>query len=268
MPSDQKRPWNYRDLTGLKFGKLLVISPGEKPEWSTNKKKCIYWLCQCECGARPSVEAYCLTSGNTKSCGHRWMDVKGRRFGRWLVVGEKPGLDNHTFSWMCKCDCGVERMVSAHSLIRGRSRSCGCLRVDSCSGLQKEPGYSARLNLFHTYKVGSKSRGLELALSQDEVVDICLQPCHYCGAAWSSLGQYRAHQEQFPHNGIDRVDNSKGYVPGNVVPCCKICNRAKNSMSKREFLEWAERVFLHQSSAWTSGGKPRSSMETLPIGGS
>lgn len=27
-----------------------------------------------------------------------------------------------------------------------------------------------------------------------------------------------------------------------VVPCCKICNRAKNNMDQREFIEWARKV--------------------------
>lgn len=28
--------------------------------------------------------------------------------------------------------------------------------------------------------------------------------------------------------GLDRIDNSKGYEPGNVVSCCNVCNTIKN----------------------------------------
>ena len=31
----------------------------------------------------------------------------------------------------------------------------------------------------------------------------------------------------------------------NVVPCCKICNRAKNNMDQMEFIEWARKVTNH-----------------------
>jgi len=37
--------------------------------------------------------------------------------------------------------------------------------------------------------------------------------------------------------GIDRWDNSQGYLADNVVPCCKDCNRAKNTRTPREFVE-------------------------------
>ena len=42
--------------------------------------------------------------------------------------------------------------------------------------------------------------------------------------------------------GIDRGDNSKGYLPENLVPCCKGCNRAKSTRSPREFVEGCRTV--------------------------
>ena len=32
--------------------------------------------------------------------------------------------------WLCRCDCGTERIVSAHSLRNGSSQSCGCYHSD------------------------------------------------------------------------------------------------------------------------------------------
>jgi len=45
------------------------------------------------------------------------------------------------------------------------------------------------------------------------------------------------------YNGIDRIDNLKGYLKNNIVPCCKFCNTAKSSMSQTEFKEWINRVY-------------------------
>jgi hypothetical protein len=39
-------------------------------------------------------------------------------------------------------------------------------------------------------------------------------------------------------NGIDRVDNSKGYILGNCVPCCSWCNRAKADGTLAKFMDW------------------------------
>lgn len=48
-------------------------------------------------------------------------------------------------------------------------------------------------------------------------------------------------------NGIDRVDNSLGYVADNCVPCCEACNRAKLQMSSTDFINLANRIVTHQN---------------------
>lgn len=54
------------------------------------------------------------------------IDLTGQRFGRWTVVGraEDKGGKNY---WHCKCDCGNEKDVYVSSLIKEKSKSCGCL---------------------------------------------------------------------------------------------------------------------------------------------
>ncbi len=57
---------------------------------------------------------------------------------------------------------------------------------------------------------------------------IFLAPCYYCGA---------------PHAlGIDRLDNSAGYVVSNAVPCCSACNYAKRDMTEAAFLNLVRRI--------------------------
>lgn len=51
------------DLTGKKFGRLLVL------QFSKKQKKDYYWECKCDCGKLKIVNGRCLRSGNIKSCG-------------------------------------------------------------------------------------------------------------------------------------------------------------------------------------------------------
>ena len=60
-------------------------------------------------------------------------------------------------------------------------------------------------------KMGAKHRGLEWTLTDEDTVEMMTSPCVYCGVLLEI-------------NGIDRMDNTKGYVPDNCVPCCKTCN--------------------------------------------
>ena len=51
-----------RDISGLRFGRLIVI--GE--DRSRYRK---LWLCECECGRRKLVAKSNLIGGGTRSCG-------------------------------------------------------------------------------------------------------------------------------------------------------------------------------------------------------
>ncbi|HDR8199935.1 TPA: AP2 domain-containing protein [Bacillus cereus] len=52
-----------KDLTGLKFGRLVVI------DFSHRDERNYYWNCKCDCGNERKVRAQMLNSGRTQSCG-------------------------------------------------------------------------------------------------------------------------------------------------------------------------------------------------------
>jgi hypothetical protein len=59
-----------------------------------------------------------------------FIDINGRRFGRWQVLArnvERPNLRGGSAVWRCQCDCGTIRAVPGYHLRNGRSTSCGCL---------------------------------------------------------------------------------------------------------------------------------------------
>lgn len=53
-----------RDLTGQRFGKLLVLE-----QHGRNSRKNVLWLCQCDCGNTHIVASPALLNGSTNSCG-------------------------------------------------------------------------------------------------------------------------------------------------------------------------------------------------------
>ena len=56
------------------------------------------------------------------------IDLTGQRFGRLMVVryaGRSPGKKN---LWLCKCDCGNEKVVAVDKLHSGNTKCCGCLQ--------------------------------------------------------------------------------------------------------------------------------------------
>lgn len=59
----------------------------------------------------------------------------GQRFGRLVVTKfSHENLKSGEWYWVCKCDCGVVRPFPERCITRGRSKSCGCLRVHDLTG--------------------------------------------------------------------------------------------------------------------------------------
>jgi hypothetical protein len=56
-------------------------------------------------------------------------NIKGQRFGR-LVAIEPKIIKGKRTNWLCKCDCGNEHTANISRLIRGETKSCGCLRKE------------------------------------------------------------------------------------------------------------------------------------------
>lgn len=50
------------------------------------------------------------------------------RYARWTIIGAAPSGANYNKRVVCVCDCGTERVVYLASLVKGQSKSCGCLR--------------------------------------------------------------------------------------------------------------------------------------------
>ena len=179
------------------------------------------------------------------------IDLTGQRFGRLLVIEKIVDLtkkNNRTF-WVCRCDCGREVKTWGPQL-RGSRNRLGQTQCKPCRDLEFRE-YGKRLHSPETaitYLIGRYARmarvkDREFSLTRDQVRAIVTSPCHYCGAAPFMV--YKKHSKGTKYTGLDRVDNSKGYRTGNVVPCCKICNVAKATLTREEFLNWLRRAYEH-----------------------
>lgn len=69
---------------------------------------------------------------------------------------------------------------------------------------------------YKEYITGAIERGYSIEIQFEDFKDLVLKPCYYCKII-----------KENEINGVDRVDNSKGYSKDNCVPCCSVCNRMK-----------------------------------------
>jgi hypothetical protein len=164
------------------------------------------------------------------------IQMKGRTFGHLTVV-DVAGIDKWGDRfWLCVCSCGKTSEHKGNKLRRGESKSCGC----------KKPGWCAEANTKH----GASARGKmtpEYSTWQ-WVIDRCENPnnpaFHNYGGRGITIAPewrhdfeaFRAHLGPRPRGGtIERINNSLGYVPGNV----RWATRREQNRNKRSN-RWVE----------------------------
>lgn len=220
------------DLAGQTYGMLVVVSQAER------RGGIICWNCECKCGNKVVVRRGNLQSGNTISCGCILAtNLEGKRFGRWLVLHRAENRGKKV-CWLCRCDCGKERRVSAWSLTSGESISCGCYNLEliTTHGMTNTPEFRAWNSMkqrcnnpndknYHNYG----GRGISI-----------------CDSWLDSFENFYSDMGKRPDNhSIDRLDNDGNYCPENckwVTMFEQNCNKRNNSeilgVSKRGEKQW------------------------------
>ena len=72
------------------------------------------------------LQGYNIKNSITKNCGfERKEDLTGQRFNLLIFIIFHSIRNKRTY-WLCRCDCGVEKVLDAASVKRGNTKSCGC----------------------------------------------------------------------------------------------------------------------------------------------
>ena len=179
-------------------------------------------------------------------------NLTSKIFGRITVAVDLGVTDDGWTLWGCDCECGNKVAIRSRELLRGHTKSCGCLHYESIiksAGKNKmAPGESALNVVMSGYIKSARERGYEFTLMREEFKNLTSSNCHYCGSP-PSMFRYGNGQKNTNHgyiyNGIDRVNPELGYSTGNCVPCCRDCNVAKMTMSVNQFREFISRIYHH-----------------------
>lgn len=176
----------------------------------------------------------------------RLIDLTGKGFGRLIVIKRNyPNGKKGQPMWLCSCDCGTEEIiVSGGNLRNGQTKSCGCLQKErTIESRRLPPGLASMRYLINSYKKSARIHKYEYNLTEEQFKILTRQDCYYCGAKPSGESNYRVYNGSYIYNGLDRIDNTKGYMIDNVVPCCKICNYAKKAKTLQEYKDWIKRSY-------------------------
>lgn len=172
-------------------------------------------------------------------------DLTGYKFKMLTVIGRTDRqASNGSYYYLCQCDCGKVKEINSSGI--NRSTSCGCYHSQRMSKLGKAktlPIEESGLNsVYCTYNSTAKNRDLFFDLTKEYFYFLLKDICHYCGARPNNKSKNEYSGKIFTYNGVDRIDNTKGYTTDNVVTCCKVCNVMKNNLPHKEFIEQITKI--------------------------
>ena len=167
----------------------------------------------------------------------------GDKFGKLTVISSAGKDKEGKLLYRCQCECGTIKPISASRLFRIRkgTRSCRCKGNWKARFLLPPEYVTQRVMAF--YKRQSKKRSINWGLEESDFSHLIFADCTYCGGPPTNF-LVRQGARLF-YNGIDRRDNTKGYVSDNAVPCCFLCNRMKSNLSEKEFLRHVSKIAGH-----------------------
>ena len=147
-------------------------------------------------------------------------DLTGQKFDKWTVV-EKDKENSKRMGvtyWFCDCDCGTKHTsVSAASLVKGTSRSCGCNRHENSGERNKKWKGGV------TSEVTKQRNSRKYAKWRNTVFQRDDYTCQCCGQRGGKLNAH--HIENFADNEDLRFDVNNG------ITLCEQCHSFRHAGS-------------------------------------
>ena len=189
-----------KDLTGKKFGRLLVISQAPSIARKNSNRKQIWncaWNCLCDCGNTRIATTDKLNRGNIQSCG--CLALENSKNPVMLSKLHESNREYHP------------RIASARRVLERYVR-----QDNGQCNIEFDEFYS---------------------ISQMNCTYCGIEPSNKFNAFYDQPdNSYSKLEGTFCYSGLDRIDSSFPHISGNCVASCLICNVAKSDYTTKEFL--------------------------------
>ena len=175
------------------------------------------------------------------------------RFGRYTVI--KRGEDRiepsgrHKIMWLCRCDCGVERLIHGDNLRNGRTKSCGCLQKDLQS-VKQGTHRESDTPLYAIWRSMKQRCGLKTDKNYNSYGGRGISVCDKWAKSFESFRDWSYDNGYYVgcNLTLDRIDNDGNYQPSN----CRWVDRVVQANNRRSCRLYTYNDETHNISEWSA----------------
>ena len=231
----------------------------------------IEYECECECGNLITIKEHILMNRKNSydiSCGQHKSTKNQYRPAQRITDGEKIGYltitklitpqeTNYKGAYYeCLCDCGKKTIKQKQYMENKKhqekiSFSCGCQNGLNRIG-PKNPKWKGYKNMPQSIltKILSRKDKKEITIDLKYIYELYEKQNHMC--ALSGIPIYINESQGIKRKigqdttaSLDRIDSSKGYIPGNVQWVHKDINYMKMDLSQEKFINYCKSIAKH-----------------------
>ncbi len=147
----------------------------------------------------------------------------------------------------CFCECGNKKDIRADDIKCGRAISCGCHSKNRWNMVgDKNPAWKGEGELsarkYWEIKRRAEKRKKEFNISIEYLWNLFLEQDRKCALTGLSIYFGRVYYRNETSASLDRIDNNKGYIKGNVRWVLKDINMIRGSYSTEYFIKLCQAV--------------------------
>ena len=169
-------------------------------------------------------------------------NILGKTFGNWKVI-EIIKKTNRPIKLLCtKCNVSIS-YITFYKLIKLTQDSC--CRVCTCKLKRKNIRNVCTQVQYTEYKRRAQRTNYMFSLTLEDIDNMLYSNCYWCNNPPNRefKRKYKKGYVSILRNGIDRLDNTKGYAKENCVPCCWDCNEMKKDRTIELFLNQIKKIY-------------------------
>ena len=164
----------------------------------------------------------------------RFIDLRGRRFGRLTAMYRGENTKYNDTTWVCICDCGNQKTIRYSDLISGKTISCGCYKAEDTRQRMTTHGES-HTRLHDIWRGMIKRCEAPYASRYDLYGGRGISVC----AEWHTYENFAEWEKQSGYRddlSIDRIDPNGNYCPEN----CRwaTAKEQANNTSRNHYVEY------------------------------